>query len=172
MDETQFDDQLFTSVDDYNDRIECIICKNDNSYPQQRLTCVCKCFVHKQCTYRWLNRKRQCPHCNESLLHFEDWVTVFYSEDARDDFDEDELLLSDNEMSDIDDELHHTIGSGSNEHGVMRTTFPLQHVALTNYILRYIEANKDSLRQLFFPVKDENCEHEVEPDSRNVEGNN
>ena len=147
----KFDPILFTEDPNVNNE-ECIICKIDHAPPKTKLKgCACKKFVHKQCVYRWIQRKRECPHCNVDLISSEDWMQYFYSDEARDDLDDWIDPDSQDDWGEIPSWLNHPETSNVDPmRSFTMVPMPLQQMLFYAHIMKYIESNYDELESVFF----------------------
>lgn len=65
---------------------DCVVCSEKTRF---RNNCICKVAMCTTCLTKWLGRKRQCPHCQQDLMPFDEWNDHWKDEKMRDDLDED-----------------------------------------------------------------------------------
>ena len=77
-------------TENVNEEKECFIC---NDMTKFRNVCQCKIATCPDCLAKWLGRKRQCPHCQDDLMPFEEWSKHWKDEKMRDDLEEEPNFL-------------------------------------------------------------------------------
>lgn len=69
LEDVQVKSEINQALLDANIGGDCIVCRN----PCKTTLLCCKQFLCENCTLKWWEYKRQCPHCRKDMIDFELW---------------------------------------------------------------------------------------------------
>lgn len=62
-----------SALEGTDDESDCIVCYA----PSKTRTICCKQFLCENCTLKWWEYKRQCPHCRKDMIDFDLWAEKY-----------------------------------------------------------------------------------------------